>query len=283
MRARNRNAGRNRFILGVAIAGLLTINEATRVSGVSLLALLGVFGLIVLALRYSRQLFKSSHLAQAERICSALVEEHLETLATRRDTLVRVDRYGVVDGSEWVKEVDYFAKNVLVPKLSYKQANALADAGYSATMTKWVEGPVREYSQTRNRPQAITSDTSPLDFEGMCAAILRNEGWSASTTKGSGDQGADVIATCDGMTLVLQCKLYTGAVGNKAVQEVIAARHFYSAELAAVVVSSSFTKSARQLAQASNVDIITYEELPAYSRQWREGLSGGAQLETSYA
>lgn len=109
---------------------------------------------------------------------------------------------------------------------------------------------------------------TPLEFEGTCAAVLRRLGWDASTTKGSGDQGADVIATKDGRRLVLQCKLYTGVVGNKSIQEVIAAKLFYKADIAAVVCNSSYTKSATMLATSSGVETLTYSEL----RSWAAGL-----------
>ena len=74
-----------------------------------------------------------------------------------------------------------------------------------------------------------------IDFEHQCQQILAGRGWSARLTPASGDQGADIIAEKGGMSVVLQCKLYARPVGNKAVQEVAAARTFYDAGFAAVV------------------------------------------------
>jgi restriction system protein len=51
-------------------------------------------------------------------------------------------------------------------------------------------------------------------------------------------------------------------VGNGAVQEVIAARQFYGAQLAAVVCKSNYTRSARQLAAAARVHLLHTDELP---------------------
>ena len=61
--------------------------------------------------------------------------------------------------------------------------------------------------------------------------------------------------------LVVQCKLYSGSVGNAAVQEVIAAREYEYADLAAVVSNGPFTASARELASAANVLLLHHDEI----------------------
>jgi restriction system protein len=74
----------------------------------------------------------------------------------------------------------------------------------------------------------------------------------------------------NGTTLVVQCKLYSSPVGNKAVQEVIAGRAFENADMAAVVSNMAFTKSARVLAQQAGVDLLHHDELPRYLREQDE-------------
>ena len=73
-------------------------------------------------------------------------------------------------------------------------------------------------------------DIDPIEFERHCAEAMRLAGWSAETTKGSGDQGVDVVAEQDGIRVVLQCKRYNRSVGNKAVQEAFAAKTFARAQ-----------------------------------------------------
>jgi len=41
-------------------------------------------------------------------------------------------------------------------------------------------------------------DMSPTEFEDCCADYLKLVGWAASTTKGSGEQGVDMIARKNG-------------------------------------------------------------------------------------
>lgn len=206
-------------------------------------------------------------LSRAKQKISDDVANHLETLANRRDTLVRVDRYGVVDGSDWNKEVQHFVDRVVRPGLLDDEAAAVAKAGLSVVSQELIEGPVAEYCDQRSTPIHIPADISATDFEGLCASVFRKNGWTASTTKGSGDQGADVVAEHSGTIVVLQCKLYSGTVGNKAVQEALAARHFYSAHHAAVVCKSDYSKSARTLAQAAGIEIMSFAELEGYARR----------------
>jgi len=111
------------------------------------------------------------------------------------------------------------------------------------------------------------NDMDPIHYEQFCALLARKCGWDANTTIGSGDQGADIVARKAGHTLVIQCKKYSKPVGNKAVQEVIAAREFTQADSAAVVSNSSYTKSAKALAHASQVHLWHHVDLLNLDKQ----------------
>jgi restriction system protein len=60
---------------------------------------------------------------------------------------------------------------------------------------------------------------------------------------------------------VVQCKAWSGSVGNSAVQEAISARSFYAADFAAVVSDGNFTTSARELAARSHVVLFRADGL----------------------
>lgn len=104
-------------------------------------------------------------------------------------------------------------------------------------------------------------DMSPIEFERCCADYLGLRGWDARTTKASGDQGADVVARKASHLLVLQCKKYGRPVGNKAVQEVIAARAYQQATAAAVVSNQTYTPAARELAERAGIFLLHFTEL----------------------
>ncbi len=90
---------------------------------------------------------------------------------------------------------------------------------------------------------------------------MQLSGWVASTTRKTGDQGVDVLASKRGTKVVLQCKLYTNTVGNKAVQEVFAAKDFSNSNFAAVVSNASYSRGARELALKTGVLLLHYSEL----------------------
>lgn len=91
-------------------------------------------------------------------------------------------------------------------------------------------------------------------FEYYCADILDKNGFSnIEVTKGSGDQGIDIIAYKDGIKYGIQCKCYASDIGNKAVQEAFAGKTYYGCHVAAVLTNRYFTKSAKELAETNGV------------------------------
>jgi hypothetical protein len=97
---------------------------------------------------------------------------------------------------------------------------------------------------------------SGVEFESWVAKLLNEKGYDVRATPATGDQGADLIAKKNGKTVIIQAKRYQGAVGNKAVQEVISAVAYYGGDEGWVITNSSFTPSAKALAQKSNVRLI---------------------------
>lgn len=85
---------------------------------------------------------------------------------------------------------------------------------------------------------------------------MKKKGYHTKLTQATGDQGADVLASKGQEKWALQVKCYSNAVGNSSVQEAIAARTYYGCSHAAVVTNSTFTKSAQELAQIANVQLI---------------------------
>nr|WP_294658301.1 restriction endonuclease [uncultured Blautia sp.] len=94
------------------------------------------------------------------------------------------------------------------------------------------------------------------EFEHRCAALLKSKGYHrVSVTKGSGDQGIDVIAHKAGKKYGIQCKYYSSPVGNKAIQEAYSGARFYDCDRAVVMTNNTFTKAARELADKLEVEL----------------------------
>lgn len=103
------------------------------------------------------------------------------------------------------------------------------------------------------------------EFEHYCAELLRRNGFSdVEVTKGSGDQGIDIIACKDGIKYGVQCKCYASDIGNKAVQEAFAGRTYYNCHVAAVLTNRHFTKSAKELAEKNGILLWDREKLESF-------------------
>jgi len=134
---------------------------------------------------------------------------------------------------------------------------------------KMLNPVLRDLIEEKSRCRAIEIESAlgfgesmtPQDFERWCAKFMSASGWKATTTKATGDQGADVIVEKEGIRVVLQCKLYNTPVGNKAVQEAFAAQHHYRAKASAVVTNAAFTNSAIALAATTGVLLLHYSDL----------------------
>jgi HJR/Mrr/RecB family endonuclease len=94
---------------------------------------------------------------------------------------------------------------------------------------------------------------SGQEFEQFLAILFSKMGYETEGTKGSGDQGIDVIASKDGNKIGIQAKCYSGSVGNGAIQEAVAGRNYYHLDKAIVVTNAGFTNSAKELAEANSV------------------------------
>lgn len=110
-----------------------------------------------------------------------------------------------------------------------------------------------------NRPQK--NNLTPFEYEKYVEYELINLGFNARTTKSTGDQGADVLASKNGVSFAIQCKKHSKPVGNKAVQEANAGRDFYKQDYGVVVSNAGFTKSARQAAHACGIILLNDNQL----------------------
>ncbi|SFQ46272.1 restriction system protein [Priestia endophytica DSM 13796] len=101
-----------------------------------------------------------------------------------------------------------------------------------------------------------------FQFETYLKALFQQLGYKAQVTPKSGDFGADLIMKGQ-QKIVIQAKRYgsKNRVSLSAVQEVYGAQAYYKADEAWVITNSSFTKSARALAEACNVQLFDCKAL----------------------
>ena len=111
-----------------------------------------------------------------------------------------------------------------------------------------------------------------FDFEDFLVKLFTTLGYDVQTTKRTADQGADLFVTKFGEKMVIQAKNYTENVGNAAVQQVLAAKNFYSCNNAMVVTNSYYTSSAKELANSVGVRLIDRKEFQSYLDEYNQAI-----------
>jgi len=123
------------------------------------------------------------------------------------------------------------------------------------------------WKKEKQKQKYLTSGMQDVDrlsgeeFEYFLCTYFKALGYSAKVTPATNDYGADVIALKDGEKIVIQAKRYKDNVGVRAVQEVIGAKGYYSADRAMVVTCAYFTPNAKNLARENSVELWDREKL----------------------
>lgn len=98
-------------------------------------------------------------------------------------------------------------------------------------------------------------------FEEKLWLVFRDLGYSVQATPRSGDWGADLIVSKDGIRTVVQAKRYSKPVGLTAVQEAVTARAKYNCTHSIIVTNNFFTRQARDLAFHNETELWDRDRL----------------------
>ena len=133
----------------------------------------------------------------------------------------------------------------------------------------WYKSIINFYDKTEGKTKNNKASPKSLlhsgvDFEMDIMNKLKRSGHNVEKTSATNDQGVDLILRLPGKTVAIQCKFYSGKVGNKAVQEVSSGRQYYSLDFAVVITNSSYTSSAYSLAEKCNVVLISGSEIDSF-------------------
>lgn len=132
---------------------------------------------------------------------------------------------------------------------------------------RYLNNDFRKEEEIREDKIEFENITTGTEFELYLKKLYIRLGYIVELTKTTGDQGADLILYKDGLKTVVQAKFYSSKVGNKAVQEVVGAIKFYDADYGIVVTNNLFTKSAIELAEVNNIELIDKSRLDELREQ----------------
>lgn len=132
-------------------------------------------------------------------------------------------------------------------------------------------------SNNKKRKNNLLKNFDILDgyeFETFCRDLLLSNGFrNAEVTRGSGDQGIDVLAFNGNKKVGFQCKNYSSKVSNTAVQEAYAGQSFYGLDEVYVLTNNYFTDSAKQLALSTGVILLDRDYILSSLQNKRKTLS----------
>lgn len=137
---------------------------------------------------------------------------------------------------------------VLLPLLLIVAGGSLL-FGLLAFLWKIIRGIFSRKSKKKKRTAS--------GYESFVASYLKQQGYHrVAVTQASRDFGVDVTCRKGFRKYAVQCKYYTGPVGVKAVQEIVAGKKHYGCNSTMIVTNSSFTKQAIMLAKENKVLLV---------------------------
>lgn len=191
------------------------------------------------------------------------VKTHYHALKKNTDRKIKKNDYGAITSDERGDEVIEF-----LTSLNYPQ-KVIPIRGAIEIVLDTLDDFTYQLQSFGFDPTSIPNEG--FEFESWVANNLKKFGWNAEVTQGSGDQGLDVIAKKNDCRVGIQCKLYSSNVGNKAVQEINAAKAHFNLDKVAVLTSAGYTKSARELAQTCDVELLSHYDIPRFDQLFLQG------------
>jgi len=111
------------------------------------------------------------------------------------------------------------------------------------------------------RQQKYWKSLRGTKFERALARLYKNMGYSVSQTKGSGDEGIDLILSKEAKTTVVQCKGREKPIGVGAVRDLYGAMMHARADSAVLACPAGFTKAVRNFATGKPIQLLSVADL----------------------
>ncbi|MGA6205482.1 restriction endonuclease [Nocardia testacea] len=158
-----------------------------------------------------------------------------------------------------------------VPAMQFARDNAVvivvgmiavvAGIGGAFYARYWLRRRRVERAQDHLRAVLPFHSMDDKQFEHALASLCRSAGCrDVEVSGGAGDRGADVVATtADGRRLIVQAKRYSinRAVGDREMQQFVGGiSTWHNYDVAVLITTSRFTRSARQTAERTGIRLV---------------------------
>lgn len=120
---------------------------------------------------------------------------------------------------------------------------------------------------------------SGIDFENLCATLISGMGFQVELTKASGDGGIDIIANSSTPLYkgkyIIQCKRYTGTVGEPILRDLYGVVMSERANKGILMTTGTFTRSAVAFAEGKPLELIDISGIQSLIAQTGYQISKG--------
>lgn len=123
------------------------------------------------------------------------------------------------------------------------------------------------------------------EFEDYISNLLKNMGFSITKTPYSNDGGIDLLATYEKPVFsgkyIIQCKNYTGLVGQPDVRDLYGVIMSENANKGILITPSNFTEQAYSFAKGKNIELINGDVLNKLIEEYGGGTTAAKSFESS--
>jgi restriction system protein len=228
-----------------------------------ILAAAGVVGVLAIAAFALPRIMRAGYRSRRRAAIERAAADHRMDLAGTYLRSRRPDGFGGYDDRKWRGAMAVFLDKYVADAEADAYGRGWRYEDHEAAV-RWLSDYAAAEAQAGRQTRLAVADTSrltPRGYEQHCADLLEAEGWTVQLTPPTRDSGADIIATKGRWRVAVECKRYAKPVGNKAVQQVHAARSLYQANAACVVALGGFTPQAEREALGMFVLLLHDGEL----------------------
>ncbi len=127
----------------------------------------------------------------------------------------------------------------------------------------------KQYFQRINRLEEIQK-IDPIQFEKLVSSLFKKIGYDVLLTKASGDEGIDIILSKSGKKSIVQCKRYSGTVGQPVARDLYGSMIHNRAEEAYLITTGVFSLPAQTWATGKPIHLVDGKMLV----EWIETILG---------
>ena len=134
---------------------------------------------------------------------------------------------------------------------------------------KFTQNQIARYKRIKRLEQMQKMD--PVDFEHFTGWLYQRDGYTVGDTVVTGDEGIDLDLKKRGRKTIVQCKRYSGTVGQPTVRDLYGAMFHTGAKEAHLVTTGKISRQAENWAAGKPIELIDGHDLVAWvNRNRRE-------------